>query len=104
MKIKALINKGVEIDSTLLSIEEDSDQVAKLMKNLEELVGEANSLQLNDDSNSVARYIVHETEHLYRDCYQSHLTNEEVNTQYSRKLSFGVLKISLMLLSTILSA
>ena len=54
MKIKALINEGVEIYSTVLSTEEDPAQVAKLKENVEELVGEANSFQLNDDSRQVS--------------------------------------------------
>ena len=34
LNIKALINEGVEIDSTVLSTEEDPAQVAKLMDNI----------------------------------------------------------------------
>ena len=34
LKIKALINKGVEIDFTVLSTGENSDQMTKLTENL----------------------------------------------------------------------
>ena len=54
LKIKALIKEGVEIDSTVMSTEKDPAQVAELMENVEELIGEANSLQLNDDSRQVS--------------------------------------------------
>ena len=107
LKIKALIKEGVEIDSRVLSTEEDPADVAKLMENVEELVGEGNSLQLNDDSrqvsDSVAGYFIHKTEHLYRDCCQSQLTNEQVNTEYIGQLSRGGLKNPSMPLSTVVS-
>ena len=54
LKIKALSNEGVEIDSTVSPTEEDPAQVSKLMENVEEFVGKANSLQLNDDSREVS--------------------------------------------------
>ena len=53
LKIKELIKEGVEINSTVLSTGEDSTQVAKLMDNIDELVGETNGIQLNDDSSQV---------------------------------------------------
>ena len=63
MKIKALINEAVKINSTALSSKEDPAQVMKLMENVEELGGEANSLQLNNDSrqfsDTVVGYIFH---------------------------------------------
>ena len=61
MKIKTLINEGVEIVSTVMSTGEDHDQVAKLLENLEELVGEGNSILVNDENDSVAGYIVHKS-------------------------------------------
>ena len=71
------------------------------------MVGEANSLQLNDDSrqvsDTVAAYIVHKTKHLYRECCKSQLTNEEVNTEYIGQLSSGGLKNPSMPLSTVVS-
>ena len=49
LKINTLIKEGVEIDSTALSTEENLFQEAKLMDSVQELVSEANSLQVNDD-------------------------------------------------------
>ena len=45
------------------------------MENVAELIGDANSLQLNGDSiqvsDRVAGYIVHKTEHLHRDYFKN---------------------------------
>ena len=54
LMINAIINEGVEIHSTVLSTGEDSAWVAMLMEKVEKLVGEANSLQHNDDSRQVS--------------------------------------------------
>ena len=77
------------------------------MENVEELISEANSLQLNDDSrqvsDTVVGCIVHKTEHLYIDCCESQLINKEVNTKYIGQLSRGGLEITSMSLSTVVS-
>ena len=77
------------------------------MENIEELFGEPNRLQLNYDSrpvpDTIAGYIVHQIEYLYRDCCQSQLSNKEVNTEYIGQLSRGGLKNPSMPLSTMLS-
>ena len=77
------------------------------MENVEELISEANSLQLNDDSrqvsDTVVGCIVHKTEHLYRDCCESLLINEEVNTKHIGLLSRGRLENSSMSLDTVVS-
>ena len=107
LKIKALIKEGVQLDSTVLSTEEDPAQVVKLMEDVEELIGEGNTLQLDDKSrlvsDTVAGYIVHKTEHLYKDCCQSKLTNVEPNTEYIGQLSRGGLKNPSMPLSAAVS-
>ena len=65
LKIKALINEGVEVASTVLSTEENPAKVEKVA----ELVG---GLQLNDVSrqvsDNVVGYIIHKTVCLYSDC------------------------------------
>ena len=85
MKIQPLNKEGVHIDSSVLSTEEDPAQVAKLRENVEDLVRDAYSLQLNDNlrhlSDSVIRSIVHQTEQLYKNCCRSWLTYKEVNTK-----------------------
>ena len=90
-----------------MSTEEDPAQIIKLMEKVEELDGEANSLQLKEDSrqvsNTVAGYIVHKTAHLYRECYQSQLTTKEVSTENIGRLSRGELKNTSMTLSTVVS-
>ena len=76
-----------------MSTEEDPVQVAKLLESVREIVAEANSLQLIEYSGqvtfSVAGYILHKSEHLYRDCCQSHLDIEEVSTEYMGPLYHG---------------
>ena len=54
-------------------------------------------------SETVARYIVHKIEHLYRDCWKSLLTNEEVIIEYIGLLSHGGLKNPPVPLSTVVS-
>jgi len=60
LKNKALIKKGVEIYSTALSNEGGAVEVANSMKKVEKTVGEANSLQLNDDQRR-GKYRAHRT-------------------------------------------
>ena len=60
------------------------------------MIGEGNTLQLEDISrlvsDTVAGYIVHKTEHLYKDCCQRKLTKREPSNEYIGKLSHGRLK------------
>ena len=54
-------------------------------------------------SDKVAGYIVHKTQQLYRDCCQSQLLNEELNTEYIKQLSHGGLKNPSLPLNTVVS-
>ena len=70
IKIKTLVKQGFVIDSNILKAEEDPVQIAKLMNDVGELIGEADTLQLDEASrqvsDNIAGYIVHEIEILQR--------------------------------------
>ena len=96
IKIKTLVKQGFKINSTILKAKEDPVQIAKLMNDGEELISEADILQLDEASrqvsDNIAGYIVHEIEHLYKDCCQHKLVFDQKNTEFIGHLSRGGLK------------
>ena len=72
IKIKTLVKQGFVIDSNILKAEEDPVQIVKLMNAIGKLTNKADTLQLDEASrqisDNIAGYIVHEINHLYKDC------------------------------------
>lgn len=96
VKIKTLVKEGLQLDSNVLSTEEDPVQMMNLMEDVEGLIGKADNLKLNDESrqvsDTVAGYVAHKTEHLYKDCCHNKLIKNQLNTEYIGVLSRGGLK------------
>jgi hypothetical protein len=107
LKIKTLVKKGLELDSGILSAEEDPVQMAKLMDEIKGLIGQSENLTLNKESlqvsDTVAGYIARKTEHLFKGCCKKQLTDDQPNAEYIGILSRGGLKNPSLPLSSAVS-
>ena len=107
LKIKSLVKEGLQLDSNVISTKDDAVQIAKLIEEVEGLVSYAEPLQLNDESrhvsDTVAGYIAHKTGHIYKDCCDYKLINDQPNAEYIGLLSRGGLKYPSLPLSTAVS-
>lgn len=96
IRIKTLINQGCEIDSSVKIYNTASEMTEKLRTDVEEALGEAESIELNEDSRKisdyVAGYISYKMESCYENCCAANLFNEQPNNEYIGLLSRGGLK------------
>ena len=96
LKVKTLVKEGFKLDTRLLLAEDDPVEVAKLMDEVEVLIGQSENLTLSKESlqvsDTVAGYIAHKAGHLFDGCCQSQLTDDKPNTEYIGILSRGGLK------------
>ena len=86
LKVETLVKEGLQLDTGILLAEDDPVDVAKLMDEVELLIGQSEKLTLSKESiqvsDTVAGYIAHKAGHLFDGYYQSQLTDDKPNTEY----------------------
>lgn len=107
LKIKTLVKEGFDLSQSFKVPKPTEEAEENLISVAEQVLGDVDSIQLNDTSKSVsdniAGYIAHKKEKLYDGCCGTLLLCDERKSEYIEKLSRGGLKKPSLALSDTVS-